>query len=168
MADNYPKVGQELLAQIPRLSQVAEAIGGQIDSSATTTEEGRLGAEMLRTALAVDQLVATGKHVKESVAELERLGGYEKPLLDALLVFRITKRYECVQAVEIWQLQSFMILDEEVRAKNGVAVMAKGLELNSVLIERIKNWHRGPGIVEPIRVRAPMGSAAQIPEPSRS
>ena len=52
-----------------------------------------------------------------------------------------------------------MVLDEEVRAKNGNVLLAKGRHLNVAVIEGLKNWHRGVGIIEPIRVRIPTAGA---------
>ena len=155
MLDGHPEVGHRLLAHIPRLDQVAMMIRGQNDPSAISDREGRLGAEMLHLALAVDHLVAAGSRVQDAVEELERHGGYEKRLLDALRDFRGAKRAEVVRSVHLRELRSFMILDEDARAKNGNVVMRKGQELNPALVERLQNWQRGIGMVEPIRVRMP-------------
>ena len=159
MVDEHPEIGQRLLAHIPRMEPVAAMIRGQrgIDDDAPPTE--RLGAEMLRIALAVDQLVAGGSTLRGAVEKLATRGGYDKTLLDTLRNFHGPKRSDIVKTVHVRELVSFMILDEDVRAKNGNVVVSKGRELSAALIERLKNWQRGAGIVEPIRVRMPATGA---------
>ncbi len=160
MLDDHPEVGRELLARIPPLSRVAAFVGGQSDPNAVADPEQRLGAEMLRVALAADRLIAPGMRVRTAVGRLEALGEYDERVLEALRSYGGAKRGERVCAVEVRQLRSFMILDQDVQARNGVAVMSKGQELNTLLVDRLRNWHRGPGLVEPIRVRVPAGEAA--------
>ena len=155
MFDEHPEIGQRLLAHIPRLEQVAAMIRGQrvIDDDSHPTE--RLGAEMLRIAIAVDRLVAGGSSLQGAVAKLAIGGGYDKLLLNTLRDFHGPKRSDIVRAVHVRELVSFMVLDEDVRAKNGNVVVSKGRVLSVALIERLTNWQRGAGIVEPIRVRMP-------------
>lgn len=155
MLEDHPEVGHRLLAHIPRLGGVAMMIRGQNDPATTTNEEERMGAEMLRVALAVDRLVSAGSGVRNAVNELRRKGGYEEQLLAAIWDFQGEKPSEVVRALGVRELQSFMVLDEDVFAKNGNVLAPKGRELTNVLVERLKNWERGIGIVEPIRVRVP-------------
>lgn len=159
MLDDHPEVGHRLLAHIPRLGGVAMMIRGQNDPATTTNEEERMGAEILRVALAVDRLMTAGSGVRNAVNELRRKGGYEEPLLAAIWDFQGEKPSEVVRALGVRELQSFMVLDEDVFAKNGNVLAPKGRELTNVLVERLKNWERGIGIVEPIRVRVPQAGA---------
>ena len=159
MFADHPEVGHRLLVNIPRLDAVARMIRGQNDPATTTDEKERMGAEMLRVALAVDRLMAAGSGLRNAVNELRRLGGYDERLLAAVWDFRGEKPSEVVRALGVAELQSFMILDEDVFAKNGNVLVPKGRELSNVLVERLKNWGRGIGIVEPIRVRVPQAEA---------
>ena len=117
----------------------------------------RVGAEMLRIAFAVDRLVADGSSLQGAAAKLAMGGAYDKTLLNTLCNFHGLKRSDIVRAVRVQELVSFMVLDEDVRARNGNVIVSKGRELSVALIERLKNWRRGVGIVEPIRVRIPAG-----------
>ena len=157
MFDEHPEIGQRLLAHIPRLEPVAAMIRGQRDSDANSNPTERLGAEMLRIALAVDRLVAHGSTLQGAVGKLAMRGGYDKILLNTLRDFHGPKRSDIVKTVHVRELVSFMVLDEDVRAKNGNVIVSKGRELSAALIERLKNWQRGAGIIEPIRVRLPLG-----------
>ena len=76
-----------------------------------------MGAEILRVALAVDRLVAAGSGVRNAVNELRRKGGYEERLLAAVWDFRGEKPSEVVRALGVRELQSFMVVDENVFAK---------------------------------------------------
>jgi len=159
--DEHPEVGYKLLAHIPRLGPVAAMIRGQRSlahedgGSRDDDADERLGAEMLRTALAADQQVGAGATIQVAVAKLEKAGGYDERLLDALKSFKGNEQTMVKKALAIAQLQSAMILDEDVYAKNGTIVIGKGEKLHAAHIERLRNFSRGIGLVEPVRVWMP-------------
>lgn len=162
----HPVVARDLLAQVPRLELVAEMVRGQGASpqarvtTSPTTRVGRilLGASLLRLGLAVDRIVIRGESVKSAVANLRRSkAGHPAELLDALEDYCISERGEAVRAVRVSELQTFMVLDEDVRSKNGTVVVPKGRQVDRMLVERLKNFAAGVGLVEPFRVRFPDG-----------
>ncbi len=164
MLRSHPAVGRNLLSQVPRLERVAEMISQQRDGHgeglimqpSTRDEQVLLGASMLRLALEVDHAVIGGASVKSAVASLcKKKTGHSALLLDALKDYHAGKRVEVVKAVHVRDLQTFMVLDEDVHATNGNVVVTKGREINGALIERLKNFANGVGLVEPIRVRVP-------------
>jgi len=48
-----------------------------------------------------------------------------------------------------------MILGEDIRAKTGTLVIAKGHEVTKVLLERLRSYAEKVEIVEPFRVLVP-------------
>ena len=154
MFDEHPEVAHRLLAHIPRLEEVAAMIKGQREAVPASTER-KLGADILRVALSVDRLVAREMSVREAARELEGRPRHERKLLAALSDFRQQGRSQVVEAVNFQELRSSMILDQDVMSKTGNIVVGKGRVLNVPLIERLRNFYRGVGIVEPIRVRIP-------------
>lgn len=152
--DEHPEIGYKLLAHIPRLEPVAAMIRNQQETIDGTAEpDERLGGQMLRVALAVDHLVAGGSKVGMALVTLKKQGGYDQQLLDALTDFKAHEQAMTIRALPVEQLRTSMVLDEDVRTKKGAVVISKGEELHSAHIERLGNFARGIGIVEPIRVR---------------
>lgn len=157
MLEAHPEIGYRLLANIPRLQHVAEMIRRQkeIVDEPSCSANVRLGARMLRLALDVDRLVAEGMSVRAATREVQKRHGHDLRLLDALDGFQGRAASAKVKAVRVDDLRTAMVLDEDVRARNGSVIVAKGREVNPVLIERLRNFAQGIGVVEPIRVRTP-------------
>lgn len=158
MLEAHPTTGYRLLVSIPRLEPVAEMIKRQNEPTADGADgdEIQLGARMLRLALDIDRLVvAQGVSTRVAVSELQKRQKHDPKLLATLRGFQSHNRSEVVKAVQVQELRTFMILDENVRTKQGNLIVAKGREVNVALIERLKNFAQGVGVVEPIRVRIP-------------
>ncbi len=153
MFEQHSEVGQRLLQHIPRLEQVAAIIGGQTAKRAALSSEERLGVAMLQVAFAVDELVINGMSIADATSELARQGKHHSRLVSALSDCHEHERGEVIQAVQVRELTSFMVLDHDVRSIKGNVVVAAGRELSAPLIERIKNFHKSVGIQEPVRVR---------------
>ncbi len=153
MIAEHPETGHRLLTHIPRLGAVAEMIRFQQRPGAGPEGPVRLGAELVRTSMAVDALVAKGHTVAEAVGHLGRQGGFDRKLLAALSYCQLVDRGDTVVAVRIHELTPFMTLDEDVRAVAGNVVLTKGRKLNAPTIERLRNFARGTGLIEPVRVR---------------
>jgi response regulator RpfG family c-di-GMP phosphodiesterase len=155
MLDAHPETGYKLLASIPRLETVAEMIKHQNDpvGDSSGEDEIQLGARLLRVALDVDRLVAGGVSVSVAVGKLQQGQGYEPKLLAALSDFQGYERSTVVKMIGVKELSPYMMLDEDIFTKDGNLVVRKGREVNTALIERLKNFAQGIGITEPIRVR---------------
>jgi len=69
--------------------------------------------------------------------------------------FQPKNRAYTVRAVFVREMNTSMVLDEDVLMKNGNVVVSAGRDLNTVLIARLKHFSTGVGLVEPIRVRLP-------------
>ena len=157
--DAHPETGHRLLANIPRLESVAEMVKRQRDpypEEPCAEGEIELGAGMLRVALAIDRLVANGISVQAAVDRLQKRRRLANPkLLAALSDFQGQDSTDVVKAVRVSELRTHMVLEQDIRAKDGNMVVGKGGELNSAVLEMLRNVSRGVGIVEPIRVRIP-------------
>jgi len=152
--EEHPEIGHKLLAHIPRLEPVAMMIRNQHKSDiCNTADETLLGGAMIRLALAVDRLVASGTKIEIVLATLKQQGGFDQKLLNALADYKAHQQTMVIKALPVQQLRTGMILDEDVRTKKGSVVISKNEELYTAQIERIGNFARGIGLVEPIRVR---------------
>jgi hypothetical protein len=48
-----------------------------------------------------------------------------------------------------------MVLDEDVKTREGALILPKGHELSAVLVERLRQYAESRRLDEPIRVRVP-------------
>jgi response regulator RpfG family c-di-GMP phosphodiesterase len=160
MLDGHPAVGQRLLERIPRLELVARMIGQQqspLPWSGKLPENDEevvvLGSNLLAVALAIDELAAGGASPRSA---LQRVAQSKNPQLVGLLEdFSPSALAEHVQTCTLAELRTFMVLDQDVVSKPGNVLVRKGTKLSVALLERLRNFARGVGIVEPVRVRVP-------------
>jgi response regulator RpfG family c-di-GMP phosphodiesterase len=161
----HPKIASDLLAKIPRLESVAHMIAGQqipppIDRMRADEPMQKdpiaLGAHMLKVALDLDRLVASGASAKAAIAAMrERPDHYLPSFLDALDNIEVDQAPKVMKTVWVRELTPFMTLDEDIRAKSGSLLLAKGHQLTPSIIERLRNFARTAGVVEPFRVLLP-------------
>jgi response regulator RpfG family c-di-GMP phosphodiesterase len=161
MLEEHPAIGQRLLAKIPRLELVARMIGQQRTPAPWSgklpendDETVALGSNLLAVALAIDEQVLAGHnpHVAVQAVQRSKVGSIAQ--LAALLEnFAQSAEGERVQALQLAELRGLMTLDEDVVSKAGGVLVRKGTRLNGPLLERLHNFARGVGVVEPIRVR---------------
>jgi response regulator RpfG family c-di-GMP phosphodiesterase len=143
--DRHPSVAWDLLSRIPRLEAVAwmivqqyEPISTKQDSHDIERDCVAVGAQLLRIALAYDQLVSRGWSHTLALGELGKKANEEdSAILDALSDLERqaepTQRYQC----QICTLAPGMIVDEDLRTKGGSLVAAKGQEITPPLAMRL-------------------------------
>jgi CheY-like chemotaxis protein len=171
MLASHPAVGRALLARIPRMEAIARIIGRQrITPSPETTlpDEGDtptvvLGGTMLMTALELDQRLAQGQSLEEALAGMARRPDLHPPhILKTLETLKPIGQDWVPRLVHVRQLETFMVLDEDVHARNGFLLAPKGHELTTPLIHRLRSFRLGIGVVEPFRVLMPGDAEIRI------
>jgi response regulator RpfG family c-di-GMP phosphodiesterase len=155
--DDHPLMAHRLLSEIPRFEEIAAMIKLQTGGPyPAPTDDIERGGALLRVAIQVERLTATGKALPDALAELERkLNAAEQPFLKTLADFRNAEGSTTIRSLPVGQMTSEMMLEEDVRTTNGVVVVPKGRELSMVLIERLFKFSRAGTLLEPIRVRVP-------------
>jgi response regulator RpfG family c-di-GMP phosphodiesterase len=157
----HPRVGHDLVANIPRLEAVAEAIAYQdqrFDGSGPggSGKKGAdipLGARILKVGLDFDHLVVHGVPSGRAFVELiGRLGWYDPAILDALAKVLEKESGREIRTVSVKDLTSHMILAENVLTDTGLRLVTKGQEITPPLLERLRLFARNTGIREPIQV----------------
>ncbi|QLA21339.1 HD domain-containing phosphohydrolase [Desulfolutivibrio sulfoxidireducens] len=166
----HPKIAADLIANIPRLREVAEIVayqekrydGGGLPPGEAKGEAIPKGARILKVALDFDTLermfAATGK-VEEPVQKaLERMRGrrgwYDPAVLDALeSMINFPDGFER-GLLALAELKPGMILDQEVLCPRGEVVLSKGQEIGTVAIRRLRGALGGKGDMR-IRVLVP-------------
>ena len=169
----HPGVARSLLAHIPRLESVAQMIALQrapLPPGARTREEllrepaEIVGARLLHVALAVDQRMLHGRSVSEAVTDLRRSANEFGPVLvEALERFAARRAGTRVEAAFVRDLKTLMVLDEDVRTRDGLLLVSRGQQVTVAVIQRLRSFARGVGVAEPFRVRIPDDPA--LPDP---
>jgi hypothetical protein len=159
----HPTIAHNLLTQIPRLEVSAQMIAnqkkpfkaysapeGQIDESQVID----LGSQILKVVLDFDQLVTKGLTKPEALIRLaQQPGDYNPKLVTALTTIHLDDVGEIVKALPIRELSTGMIAEKDIRANNGLLLVPKGQEISYPVLERLRNFARQSGVVEPVWVR---------------
>ena len=171
MFADHPKIGAELLSNIPRLEPVARMIRGQqtgqIDGRTQKTmssrgDEIQLGAQILQAGLAYDRLVSQSLGRDEVIRELEADATFNPDVIKALKSLESEEDSLQITKLTVLDLRSGMIAMEDIKAINGLILLPKGQEVTHTVLARLRNFAVGLGIVEPFRigVEKPPGTMA--------
>lgn len=161
--DAHPQVARDLLASIPRLEPIAWMIAHQNQplpgddlTADRETADLRLGAELLRATLNFDDLLRKGYSRTEAAHRLSR----EHKDLDARIFSALVEldpevSGRTTRSCSIEELSTGMVLNQEVRTKEGVLVVAKGQEVTFAVIAKLKNFSKKGAIPETTSVIMP-------------
>ena len=162
----HPQVARDLLANIPRLEPIAWMISQQLtreapckapDVPAFPTEIIVRGAKMLKVAVAFDSLRMRGLAESDAIAQLRYSPTeFDKELVDALADMKPEGARMELHKVPVFKLTTGMILQQEVRTRTGLLVVAKGQEVTHALLVRLENFSRAHAIDGEIMALVPM------------
>ena len=163
MVSHIPKIGEQLIAPIPRLETVAAAIRfcrknydgtGEPEDDQTAGDDIPLGARLIHLVKAYDDLISN--EVAPAVARrtLESGGGRYDPvmlkMLDAVVPDDVA---DTVVPVMITDVESGMVLAAPVQSRSGVLLMKPGQELTLSFLARLHNFALlEDGVAEPLLV----------------
>lgn len=163
--NQHPLVGGDLLRRIPRMKDVGDIIAYQDKcfdgyggpNQVVKRDEIPLGARILKVALDFDALQSAGHSQMDSYEEmLERKGWYDPAILAALKqAFAHEIQYES-KYVLATDLEPGMLLGEDVKSSYDVLLIAKGQEVTSSMIARLRNFTKANAVKQPIRVFLPL------------
>jgi len=160
----HPRMGAELLAKIPRLEAIAEAIrhqdkhfdGGGSPADGVRGEDIPLGSRLLKVVLDYDRLEASGLTAAQALARMRQQGSRYDP--EALAAFeRAIARAPArsSRSVSVLHLDDRMVLAEDVVTDKGVLIVAKGQETTASVRERLVSFWRNGRIGEYVQVSVP-------------
>lgn len=151
--ERHPLQGAELIGKIPRMETIASSIKYQhkyFDGSGAPEEDIKgedlpIGARILRVLLDFDLLETAGLHTTAALEKLQqREGKYDPRVLAAFDSFLKQELSAEEQEVAVTQLDSTMILAEDVFTKEGALLVCKGQQISDSVAERLTNfWHNG-------------------------
>ncbi len=155
----HHELGQSILESIPLLTSVAKIIGMQHrDYKLYTGQEPAIiatGAQMLKVAGFMN-----ANYFKDNLNQImydilcKDQGIYNKKMLMAFRDYTISSNDTFVTCLRLKDLEPSMILEEPLISHSGLLLMAEGIELNRMSLDRLKNFANH--IKEPIKVRCPM------------
>jgi len=162
---SHPSTGCNLLVKIPRLELVARMIEKQMEPFSAFSDnwdkglrdQVELGAQVLKVAIELDQLVVGGTPHKAAVEKLlERPGECNSYFVSTLRDFKVVDKNVQVKLVSVKNLSTDMIIAESIWTKNGVLLIPAGQEITYLTIKRIRNFLDSGSIPEQIRVSIPV------------
>lgn len=163
-----PWHAERLLAHIPRLEAVCQIIHDQSVPFAELTpapaggertiggkDNVALGAQMLRVAVELEALEASGVERDDALSLLQRSeGSYDPDLLSALFGRGGSTAKELgLVPVLTHELRAGMRIARDVTDSSGRLLVGRGYEVTDSLIERIRNWKIASLVTEPIFIR---------------
>ncbi len=150
MVQRLPKVGDQLLAHIPRMEPVREILASLGEKGG----EASLGARVVRVALDLEDRLSRGDEVVSAIATLRT----EAPPADQLVLDACGRLKNLVlgrstsRPLPIASLQEGQVLSEDVRTKAGGLLITRGHELTVALMGHLRNYQKTVGVAEPLYV----------------
>lgn len=156
--------GADILANIPRMQEIAEIIAYQhkhFDGTGTPHDETRgeaipLGARLLKVAFDFDTLRMQNLPRSEAYERLEtQKHWYDPAVLHALKVVFVPEQKFKLVSVSLHEITARMVLADNIYDQKGNLLVAKGQDLTDWIVSRLKQIAHDRAIKEPIRVILP-------------
>lgn len=156
-----PRIISAMLAKVPRFEILAGMIEHQSDRFSPKSASGNLRAEdeillgghILRAATEFERLIARGMSQSDALAELRAPANeIATGVLDALVSSGVASPDRTIKAVSVHELDTSMILDEDVISQDGLLLAPKGQNVTPLMVARLSNFVHEAGVVEPIHV----------------
>ncbi len=160
--DTYPSIGSDLLKNIPRLENVAKAIGylsvsnySEFSPEELESNKALLLSQLISIAKTFDKITDAGLENADAFTFLKKRKTYSPHILTLFeLEFSENENLKKakVQNVMIDDLKEDMILAEDIVDNLGMILYAKGKELSDLIILKLRNMARNRVILEPVKV----------------
>jgi response regulator RpfG family c-di-GMP phosphodiesterase len=164
MFASHPSVGRDLLIRIPRLQSVARMIERQQKPFGNfrpappphNRDRAELGSHILKAVFEFDRLVIQGMPCKAAVARLlEQPDECDPAIVSTLDSLEIGRTGVRIQVVKIRDLNTHMVIDENIWTRQGILVVPKGQEISHSVLARLRNFWRFGAIGDQVRVLVP-------------
>jgi len=157
---HHPFVAQELLKNIPRMESIAWMIAHQFqplpdvwDTANREMAQMRLGAQILRAATIFDGFLRKRCSRLDAAHFITRkLAGIEPKITEALMELEPEVAGEGARSVGLGDLQTGMVLQNEVRTTEEVLVAAKGQEITAPLLIKLQSFWKKSAIADSFSV----------------
>ncbi|WP_061212977.1 HD domain-containing phosphohydrolase [Syntrophomonas wolfei] len=173
MYRSHPATAQDLLANIPRLENVAEAIACQMKNypkqdahSGLAEKEIPLLGRILKIVLDFNALIKKSWSATYALEYLQKYAeNYDPEVLSALIIeVQNLKEWSQEDAdgrlVKIKDIEVGMVLLNDLQDDKGLVLLPQGQEITPVLQKRLLNFAEKSRIRETVRVLEPLGDKA--------
>jgi response regulator RpfG family c-di-GMP phosphodiesterase len=161
--EKHPQAASNLLAHIPRLEKLVEAVkyqlkgydGSGLPKDKITGAAIPFGARLLRLIMDFNQLEISHT-ASVAVTMLDKNSHlYDPELLSALQELVTSQEKQEIVEVPISQLQAGMVIAADIHTSQGALLMCKGQEISQSLADRLINFGSNKGIPSRIAVLIP-------------
>jgi response regulator RpfG family c-di-GMP phosphodiesterase len=161
----HTRIGQRLLVNIPRLTEVAEIVayqhkdfdGGGYPRDAMLKEQIPLGARLLHLALDYDSILLKGRSGTLLLSELKRQANrYDPQILEALQDVIEREAGYSIRMLSLADLEPDMITAEDIICSNGTLLCSRGQEITPMLKARMQSYADAGTIRKMIKVQIPL------------
>ena len=160
LIDATPKLGHNLVAEVPRLEPVAELILHQSDPPIKSTP---VASRILR-AISDYQRFARLLSSREALLQLKNKTIYDQEVAAALA--EVISETRGNKSVTIAELSDGMVLHSDIQDHSGRLLLAAGLEVHRAMIQKLTMLSRSTmGVREPIEVQATEPVSNDVVEP---
>jgi response regulator RpfG family c-di-GMP phosphodiesterase len=163
MADRVPEISRDLVATIPRLEDVAEAIGcfrARYDGEgaapgAPRGDELPMAARILRLAVDFEAGMSQRPSVQDTISALSAdAGAYDPRMLEALVsINQVPETQEPPRDIDVALLDPGMVVFDDVLTTDGVLLISRGTVVTDSLILRLENYASQNRVGRRIRVQ---------------
>jgi hypothetical protein len=165
MLNNHPHIARKLIEKIPRLEIIAPMIEDQrktyvdfpmLPGSSLPKEPAVLGAQILKVAIDYDDLAGSGFSHADIMQKMEtRKGHYNLLILSAVVEQMISSVSWERRQVNIFELKTGMVVDEDITTIENVLLLRRGHEVTETVLTRMFNVNSYSKIKAPFQVLIP-------------
>jgi len=168
MIKSQPDVVVGLIGHIPRLEPVVSIISGLQDPPDAEDLEPTdydFGTCLIHTLLTLDLYLGRGRSLEAVLKTLSQgKSTCNVTILKALTHLKPVTYEDQPQLISLEDINTGMVLDEDVRNRDGLLIAARGNPITTVLRQRLLNFRRQHEIESMIRVRLPRKDVAEKAE----
>jgi len=160
MANRLPAIAEQVLARIPRLDAVRDAIRWQDQRYDGRNRNGPAGADiplaarLLHLAVDADHELAAGNPPDHVLKDLQdREAAYDPEVLAALVqVAPFREEEPTAKRIALAQIRSGDRVDADIRTVNDTLLVGRGTLVTEQIIERLRNYNQQVPVREPVYV----------------
>lgn len=163
---SHPQIGSNLLKNIPRLEEIADAILYQLkrfDGTSDDVENRKKGksipvvARIIKVVTDFDTHQESGKSNAQAIFKMNKEDGKYDPEILTMLESEIAgiEKGFIVRHLNIKDIEPGMFVEENILDANGLTLVTKGTEITAIFKFRLMNIAQIKKIIEPIKFLVP-------------
>ena len=161
LLSGHPRIGEQLLLEIPRMNMVAAIIGRQNHPSTErimpeeTVDDIKaieFGAQILRIALELDHQLLVGASFIDALHHLHTTYGPDHPIVEALMGFQKDDTSRVRMLLSADALSTGMVAGADILSVSGAVLVTKGQNITQPIRLYLQSCAQAGGLVEPFEV----------------